>query len=1393
MKTREIKKIFAIAVLFAVVAQPLFAKKWIGDSKRVSVNQDKSVTAGCITPSAVSELSLNNVRARIYTGGDMWWDFQTRLASYEIPKGSGKMALYAGAIWIGGTDVNGQLRVAGARYRDGQDYFTGPLKSTGPAQGTTSAESCIKYDKHFIVSREEVSEYKSYWNAKQANDQELLQSQFANYSVPEVIQNWPAVNTDPDYEYNLAPFYDNNDDGLYNIEDGDYPWFDLDKSVECTATQALREHILYGDKTLWWVYNDRGNIHTETDGSSIGMEIRAQAFAFATNDELNNMTFGNYTLINRSSYILQDCYFGVWTDADLGDAYDDYIACDVRRGLGILYNGDEMDGDGNGANYGTQPPAIGVDFFEGPYMDPYEFNGIEVDRPSAWDTVTGTLNLNSPYINNGCINGINFGDGVPGNERWGMRRFMYFQNDGSTLSDPSTALEYYRFLTGFWKDGVRMTYGGTGYSTGAGTPADFAYPDNTDPSGWGTGGNPQSPWTVEGNSLKDYRFVHSAGPFTLKPGAANDITTGMVWARATSGGRKASIVEVKRADDKAQRLFDNCFKLIDGPVAPVLDIIELDREFIFHIKNIKGTNNFVNTPEDYIEKDPFVVCPTNLPNCNPYYTFQGYQVYQLKDESSSVTDIENPDKARLVFQCDKKDTISRIINYEYDSQIGASVPKLKVEGANIGIQHSFTLTNDAFAIGDKRLVNHKTYYYVAIAYGYNNYQTYNPTDPNALEGQKKPYLPSRSGIKTYTVIPHITSPANNGTILNSDFGDGPKIIQIEGLGNGNNELKLTQKTIDKIMAGSPWRADSVEYENGFGPIKVKVIDPLNVPAKNFGLKFIDTSAVVAINTSGYLITKARWKVYPIPASATDTVFSDTKIDYLNEQIIPKWGISITINQVPWPAKKDPASFQNGYISSSVVWADPLKKWIDFVQDVDGCGFPNWIRSGTSVVTDQPPCNDVNSSSAGDDQQFYEKVIDGTWAPYIFGMEDKIGSTTYDPQYTGVAFSTLHTTMSTVTRRLSSVKIVITKDKSKWTRCPVIETCDYDLATNVYNAGLNEGNQYKYNMRKHASVDKNGSSTNVTTTSDSLTNPEYSNYIGGRGMGWFPGYAIDLQNGERLNMVFGEDSRYPGENGRDMMWNPTNNYASELYMQTGGLAGDFYLGGKHFIYVFGHNEAGSDTVPRYDGGLNLYKKFITITGNAGNTKRNLWWNAMWVSIPVLSGNSQMQTNPTDPYYFIKCDVEFNINIANPYIKATGKFKRDTALVENNDLPYYQFSLKDLVPSVNDEETAKNSLELIRVVPNPYYGYSSYETSQLDYKVKLTNLPQVCTISIYNVSGTLIRRFKKDSPLSYQDWDLKNEYGITIASGVYIMHIDAPGLGEKIVKWFGALRPIDLNNF
>jgi hypothetical protein len=114
-------------------------------------------------------------------------------------------------------------------------------------------------------------------------------------------------------------------------------------------------------------------------------------------------------------------------------------------------------------------------------------------------------------------------------------------------------------------------------------------------------------------------------------------------------------------------------------------------------------------------------------------------------------------------------------------------------------------------------------------------------------------------------------------------------------------------------------------------------------------------------------------------------------------------------------------------------------------------------------------------------------------------------------------------------------------------------------------------------------------------------------------------------------------------------------------------------------------------------------------------------------------------------------------------------------------------------VGNTATLSEVLDEINVVPNPYYAYSQYETSKLDNRIKITNLPEVCTVTIYNLHGTQVRQFRKADPLTSIDWDLKNERNVPIAGGVYLIHIEVPGVGERVIKWFGILRPTDLDNF
>jgi hypothetical protein len=38
-------------------------------------------------------------------------------------------------------------------------------------------------------------------------------------------------------------------------------------------------------------------------------------------------------------------------------------------------------------------------------------------------------------------------------------------------------------------------------------------------------------------------------------------------------------------------------------------------------------------------------------------------------------------------------------------------------------------------------------------------------------------------------------------------------------------------------------------------------------------------------------------------------------------------------------------------------------------------------------------------------------------------------------------------------------------------------------------------------------------------------------------------------------------------------------------------------------------------------------------------------------------------------------------------------------------------------------------------------------------------------------------------------MKNNKNIPVAGGVYLIHVEAEGLGERVIKWFGTNRQFD----
>lgn len=1323
----------------------LFARENTG--KRSVSSTQGALAEACGPTRSKAVLEINNVRTTIQAGGDMWWDLNNN-PLYEIPKGSGKHSLFAGALWIGGLDDGNQLRLAAMTYRQtGNDFWAGPLDMNTV---TTNKDRCDFYDKmdRYKITRQEVADYKEGISAG------------LKPTPSEAILAWPG-NGDDLYneDHYLAPYFDGNSNSIYDpLEGTDYPAYAF------TEADASSRNQVYGDQTIWWVFNDKGNIHTETGAAPIGVEIQAQAFAFTTNDEINNMTFYSYKIINRSSNRIHDTYFGQWVDPDLGNYADDYVGCDVGRGLGYVYNGDNNDEGASG--YGLNPPALGVDFFEGPGADPSD--GVDNDRDCSIDE--------------------------PG-EQITMSKFVYYNNDYSLIGNPEIGPHFYNYLQGKFKDGTSMVYGKNGWQPSGGTsgiPCDFMFPGDSDPQGWGLGGDCSvkvaSPAGFENwseaqaqNTPADRRFLQSAGKFTLEPGAVNYITVGVVWGQASSGGAIASVNLIRSIDDKAQALFDNKFRLVDGPSAPTLVCQEMDKELLFYINNIPSSNNF---KEKYSQIDPTIKTPIGQSSrYDSTYEFQGYMVYQLANASVGLSDIlvnQNTDKAKLVFQCDIKDGVAELVNFTSDASLGgASVGRIMVKQAegyaiDDGVKHSFRLTEDKFATGNSRLINHKNYYYMAIAYAYNNYKDYKQDVPSngdpltpASDGQKVPFLAGRLNVKSITVMPHIPVVENGGTIAKSYYGQEFPVTRLKGTGNGGVYLKLSDEEREKIINDTDTIINEVTYQSGGGPINVKVIDPLNVKSGDYTVQFLPDT-----NGTNLSLAKATWRLIDI--AEQDTITSDRSIDVNYEQLIPELGISVSVNQVDMVGSVKPFVAKD-FIGANVQFKDETKKWLSAVSDVDFCFPLNWIRSGIqgNSANSPAPCGDDAYADINgyDNDQIFENVLGGTWAPgfVVAGHNTFNYSESMPIANSSMAFSIMEP------KRTQSVDVVITSDKTKWSRCPVFEMGSSSL--------LNENGGSQYQLRRHKSVDKEGNSN----TSDVIsTDPNDPNYISAYGYGWFPGYAVCVETGERLNIGFGEDSYLTGENGNDMKWNPTSNSF---------ISPDNYrLGGKHFIYVFGSNaitNSNSTAIGAYDAGEAIFKN-IGYTDNTYTTpgalsqfpkKLGTVYKAIsWVNIPLLAEEHEL----------FETDVTIELRVPKSF----------EAFPTATDWPEYKFNTSDLAAIKNSPSAAKAALALTNVVPNPYYGFSSYEgtstlnggiNGQVDNRIRITYLPKKCTISIYTPNGNLIRRFTKDDDQTYMDWDLKNTAGIICASGVYLIHVEAPGIGEKVIKWFGVMRPLDLDTF
>ncbi len=326
---------------------------------------------------------------------------------------------FASALWMSAYDPNGNLKVAANTYPNSSshDYDSGPIIYNG----TQTQEFCDFYNRVWKVTANQVRNLINNFNNGQ-----LDQS-----NIPIDILEWPAngnINLGEFVTYSpngMAPFYDHDSDGLYDVMNGDYP-LAVGNAPEMKPSQFVFK-----------IYNDR-TVHVNSQGEALDVEIHQMDYTFdCLNDlKVEHAIFTHVTFINKGVETLLDFRVGVWEDKGLDCNIDDYAGCNLNLNCTFTYNKDGIDS-------------------EGPFCIP------TVQNP----------------VNNPAINSKIYFDKE-------MKGFICNSESGLTAIDPYY-LGFHNMLSGFWITGSDLTYGGTGFNPGSADVTRFAFPDSPlDSMGW---------------------------------------------------------------------------------------------------------------------------------------------------------------------------------------------------------------------------------------------------------------------------------------------------------------------------------------------------------------------------------------------------------------------------------------------------------------------------------------------------------------------------------------------------------------------------------------------------------------------------------------------------------------------------------------------------------------------------------------------------------------------------------------------------------------------------------------------------------------------------------------------------------------------------------------------
>ncbi len=342
------------------------------------------------------------------------------------------------------------------------------------------------------------------------------------------------------------------------------------------------------DQVIWFVANDLNSSATRSLYGSlpIGLEMQVTCWAYKHIEELQNVIFQRYRIIYKGSGTtpstarIDSMYFAKWVDPDIGNYSNDFVGCDVERGMGYAYNAEMTDVDFT--KHKMVPAVVGYDFLQGP-------RNPKIGATARWGMTT-----------------------IDDYENLPLTSFTYFNSSSRqtdhNIGNYSSTRSWWNLYRGYRAEPLNP-------------PVCFVDPVTDRCTSFELNGDPHnfSGW-VDGISdpADDRRFAIISGPCTIAFGDTQEVVIGLI--AGIGNDNRDGINVIKNIDDAAQDAFNLNFDFPDKVPAPNVRIVELDNKIILDWESDTAQ---IRKIESYNSKG---------------YKFETYKIYQLPSPSASKTD-----------------------------------------------------------------------------------------------------------------------------------------------------------------------------------------------------------------------------------------------------------------------------------------------------------------------------------------------------------------------------------------------------------------------------------------------------------------------------------------------------------------------------------------------------------------------------------------------------------------------------------------------------------------------------------------------------------------------------------------------------------------------------------